>query len=88
MVLEVRNAGPDNHELIVVRRMGASLPLRPDGLTMDEDRVEPYVRGALEPGSPNLTRSLRLHLSRGRYVLVCNMSGHLLGGMHTELVVR
>jgi uncharacterized cupredoxin-like copper-binding protein len=31
---------------------------------------------------------MRVHLTPGRYVLYCNMSGHFLGGMHTLLVVR
>ena len=42
---------------------------------------------ALEPGQPGSVRELALHLRPGRYVLLCNMSGHYLGGMHTELVV-
>ena len=31
---------------------------------------------------------LDVHLAPGRYKLLCNMSGHYLGGMHTALVVR
>ena len=30
---------------------------------------------------------LKLHLAPGRYLLFCNMEGHYMGGMHTELVV-
>ncbi|HEX6703067.1 MAG TPA: hypothetical protein VF101_20245 [Gaiellaceae bacterium] len=87
VLLSVRNRGPDGHELIVVREQRSRLPLRRDGTTVDEDRLEPEIAGALEPGSPNSTRKLRLHLAPGRYVLFCNMSGHYLGGMHTKLVV-
>ena len=88
VVLSVRNRGPDAHELIVVRTKGARLPLRTDGTTVSEERLEPRVVGILEPGKPGSVRGLQLHLAPGRYTLFCNMSGHYLGGMHTELVVR
>lgn len=86
--LSVTNRGPDAHELIVVRESGGGLPLRSDGLTIDEDAVERSTLGVLEPGQPGGVRHLRVNLSAGRYLLLCNMSGHYLGGMHAELVVR
>src|SRR3954464_14793282 len=49
-VLAVHNKGPVDHELIVVRSSG-HLPLRRDGLTVDEDAVERATAAALEPGS-------------------------------------
>lgn len=87
VALVVHNAGPDMHELIVVRERGARLPLRADGMTVDEDAVARDTPGNLEPGQPGSTRTLRVALHPGRYVLLCNMSGHYLGGMETELVV-
>ena len=87
VLLSVRNRGPDGHELIVVREQRTRLPLRRDGSTVDEERLEPVIAGALEPGQPGTVRKLRLHLTPGRYVLFCNMSGHYLGGMHARLVV-
>jgi uncharacterized cupredoxin-like copper-binding protein len=86
--LSVYNDGPDTHELIVVRQGTKPLPFRGDGLTIDEDAVERSTAGNLEPGAPKSRRTLDLHLKPGRYVLFCNMSGHYLGGMHTQLVVR
>jgi uncharacterized cupredoxin-like copper-binding protein len=87
--LSIHNAGPDQHELLVARVGGnAALPLRRDGLTVDEERIEVATIGKLEPGAPESTRTLNLNLTPGRYVLFCNMSGHYLGGMHTALVVR
>ena len=88
VTLTVTNAGPDTHELIVVRSNGRSLPLRTDGLTVDEARVEPRTVGSLGGGGPHTTRTLHLHLAPGRYVLFCNMAGHFLGGMHRTLVVH
>ncbi|HEX6461540.1 MAG TPA: hypothetical protein VF032_21700 [Thermoleophilaceae bacterium] len=87
--LHVDNQGPDQHELLVARVGGnATLPLRRDGLTVDEERIQAAEVGTLEPGAPGARRELNLRLSPGRYVLFCNMSGHYLGGMHADLVVR
>jgi uncharacterized cupredoxin-like copper-binding protein len=87
VVLSVTNDGPDDHELIVVRRDGSTLPVRADGVTIDEEALEQVTLGALEPGAPGSVRELELHLEPGRYALFCNMAGHYFGGMHAELVV-
>jgi uncharacterized cupredoxin-like copper-binding protein len=86
--LIVHNKGPASHELIVVREGRGGLPLRSDGLTVDEGALEQREAGALEPGTAGAMRKLDVHLGSGRYVLFCNMSGHYLGGMRTVLVVR
>ena len=89
LLVSVANKGPDDHELIVVRAENAAhLPLRSDGLTVDEAKLRPVTEPGLEPGGPDSLRELRLELPRGRYVLFCNMSGHFMAGMHTTLVVR
>jgi uncharacterized cupredoxin-like copper-binding protein len=87
VVLAVGNRGPDSHELIVVRVDGSRLPFRADGMTVDEDAVERQTVGTLEPGGPGSLRRLRVRLAPGRYQLLCNMSGHYLGGMHATLRV-
>jgi len=87
-LVTVHNRGPDNHELILVRTATGRLPMRSDGLTVDEAAVERNEAGALEPGEPGSVRELEVHLTRGRYVLLCNMSGHYLGGMRAVLVVQ
>ena len=86
VVMMVRNLGPVDHELIVVPAPDADLPMRGDGLTVDEDAFKPEPLGAIEPYAPGSIRQLQLHLQPGRYVLFCNMSGHFLGGMHEILV--
>jgi uncharacterized cupredoxin-like copper-binding protein len=86
--LSVRNDGPDTHELLVARLGDHPLPLRRDGLTVDEDGLGKALVGAVEGGKPKTVQTVVLHLSPGRYVLFCNMSGHYMGGMHRELVVR
>ena len=88
VVLRVRNRGPDQHELLVIKVGRRGLPYRVDGLTVDEEAVEASEVGVLEPGEPGGVRDLAVHLTPGRYVLLCNMSGHYLGGMRRTLVVR
>ena len=83
--LVLRNDGPVAHELIVVRGL-RHLPLRSDGLTVDEDALP--TNDEIEAVGPGSVRRVRLHLARGRYQLFCNMAGHYLAGMHAELVVR
>jgi uncharacterized cupredoxin-like copper-binding protein len=85
----VRNEGPERHEFIVAHvGSGGGLPLRADGLTIDEEAVQKQEVGELEPGDPGAVRTLRLKLSPGRYVFFCNMAGHYLGGMRHEVVVQ
>jgi uncharacterized cupredoxin-like copper-binding protein len=88
VVLRVSNVGPDDHELLVVRKGSAKLPLRKDGLTVDEERLEDKTAGVLEAGVSGSVRRLRLRLRPGHYELFCNMSGHYLGGMKAEVEVK
>jgi uncharacterized cupredoxin-like copper-binding protein len=85
--LVVHNKGPDSHELIVVKARSPQLPLRLEGMTVDEDSLESSIPGLLEPEAPG-THNLKVHLTPGRYELICNMSGHYFGGMRAQLVVQ
>jgi len=86
-ILSVHNEGPTDHELIVAPTGTGTLPLRADGLTVDEEALQSSEPGSLEPGAPGSTRLLRVRLTPGRYILFCNMEGHYMAGMHTEVVV-
>jgi len=86
--LRSRNRGPDDHELIIVRHGRGRLPMRSDGITIDEDALERQEVGVLEPFAPKTVGVLHIELAPGRYVLFCNMAGHFLGGMHATLVVQ
>jgi hypothetical protein len=88
VVFRVRNKGPVAHELLIVRAPAGSLPMRSDGLTVNEERLTRSEVGVLEPADAHALRDLEVRLAPGRYVLFCNMSGHFLGGMHRSLVVR
>jgi hypothetical protein len=85
--LTVDDVGPADHELILIRARRGPLPLRHDGLTVDEDALEPVTIGVLEPAPPGTIRHLDVTLRKGKYELFCNMAGHYLGGMHAFLVV-
>jgi uncharacterized cupredoxin-like copper-binding protein len=83
VLVVMRNHGPDTHELIMVR--SRSLPLRRDGLTVDEEALSAVA--SVEGAGPGHVGQVRLHLAPGRYELFCNMAGHFMAGMHAELVV-
>jgi uncharacterized cupredoxin-like copper-binding protein len=87
-MFRVHNKGPTDHEFIIAPTRTGSLPLRPDGLTVDEEAFERLEPGLLEPGAPGAVRELTVVLKPGRYVFFCNMEGHYMAGMHTELVVE
>jgi uncharacterized cupredoxin-like copper-binding protein len=84
--LFLRNEGPETHELILVRSR-SRLPLRPDGMTVDEQRLDSLTVASIDGTGPGREASVQLHLARGRYELFCNMAGHFMAGMHAELVV-
>jgi hypothetical protein len=82
----ISNRGPDTHEVILARTQSSRLPLRSDGLTVDEEALNrDYLEELDVP--PGRVHELRLHLRRGHYELFCNMFGHYLGGMRAELEV-
>jgi uncharacterized cupredoxin-like copper-binding protein len=85
--LVLRNEGPDTHELLLVRSSRGALPLRSDGLTVDEETLDRATVGVIEGKEPGTKEELLLHLKPGHYELFCNMAGHYLGGMRAELVV-
>src|SRR4051812_37285113 len=76
---QLHNLGPDSHELLIVPLQGARLPLRSDGLTVDEDALQRLHPVAIEGIERGQTAQLDVTLRRGRYILFCNMAGHYLG---------
>jgi uncharacterized cupredoxin-like copper-binding protein len=87
---DAHNRGPSTHEFVVFQTAQPAdrMPLGADGLTIDEDSS--LLRPAGEVAEIDIDRSatLILRLTPGSYVLVCNMEGHYLGGMHFSLVVH
>lgn len=89
VTVQVSNRGPDAHEVIIVRTTGADgrLPLRRDGITVDEDAVEARTVQTVELVQSGTMRTVRVRLAAGRYEFMCNMAGHYLAGMHSSLTV-
>src|SRR3954470_22947177 len=65
----VGNRGPVAHELIVVRLSGSPLPMRRDGITVDEDAVAARTAVTVEPQRAGATTEALARLTPGRYEL-------------------
>jgi uncharacterized cupredoxin-like copper-binding protein len=87
VTLDVSNTGPSTHEFVVVRTdlPADDLPIGVDGLSVDEDGLEPVdeIRGIEDGTSAQVT----VGLEPGRYVFFCNFEGHYLAGMRAEIEV-
>jgi uncharacterized cupredoxin-like copper-binding protein len=90
VTFRVTNAGPSTHEFNVDRTDLAAdaLPLRADGLSVNEDSKRLVNVGGMDDIRLGTTRDLTLRLTPGHYVLFCNLEGHYLGGMYTLLEVH
>jgi uncharacterized cupredoxin-like copper-binding protein len=97
VVFSVTNKGPDDHELLVVKEPEGkgegeeeaeeATPLRPNGLTVDEDALGSSLVATLEAQEPGV-HTLRVKLKPGHYELFCNMAGHYFAGMETAVEVQ
>ena len=83
----VHNRAPATHEFVILRTNlpPDRLPIASDGLSVDEERV--HHAGEISEVRAGTTATLALTLRPGRYVLICNLEGHYLGGMHHAIVV-
>jgi uncharacterized cupredoxin-like copper-binding protein len=90
VTFRVHNTGASTHELIVTRTDIAAdaLPLRANGITVDEDSKQLHAAGELGEVRLGATRDLTLNLKPGHYVLFCNLEGHYRGGMYALVEVR
>jgi uncharacterized cupredoxin-like copper-binding protein len=86
----VHNRGPSTHEFVVFKanQPADELPLGADGLTVDEDSPSLQHMGELSQVDIGRSGTLALRLRPGRYVLVCNLEGHYLGGMYFVVTVH
>jgi hypothetical protein len=83
------NHGPSAHELVMWRTSDAAdrLPLLANH-RVNED--SPQLSSVLDSGTsldPGQTRLLSVTLSRGHYVIACNLPGHFISGMHLDITV-
>ena len=87
VTLNVSNSGPTTHEFVIVRTdlPDDGLPIGVDGLSVDEDGLEPVdeIEGIEDGTSGRAT----VRLEPGRYVFFCNFEGHYLAGMNAGIEV-
>jgi uncharacterized cupredoxin-like copper-binding protein len=90
---KVKNSGTFTHEMVVVKVAAATdLPTKPDG-EVNEDKISAAKRmGEVEDVLPGTTKTLKLKLEAGKYVLFCNkIDGatrvHFKRGMHADFAV-
>jgi uncharacterized cupredoxin-like copper-binding protein len=87
VTLNVANTGPTTHEFVIVRTdlPDDGLPIGTDGLSVDEDSLEPVDEiDGIEDGTSG---QVTVRLEPGRYVFFCNFQGHYLAGMHAAVEV-
>jgi uncharacterized cupredoxin-like copper-binding protein len=89
---DVHNNGTFGHEMVVVKAADASeLPTKPDGEVNEDAIPEPERMGEVEAINPGFSKTLKLKLSAGKYVLFCNsVDGtkvHFKEGMHADFTV-
>ena len=87
--IDIANLGPTTHEfnLDETSLHSDKLPREDDGLTVDEDSPELHRVTAVEGIDLGKHAKISLDLPPGHYVLYCNLEGHYLGSMHTEIEV-
>lgn len=84
VTFNVRNAGSDRHELIVIKTSKAASKLpQSGGRASEKGRVGDS--GVFAGGR---SKKLTVTLKKGRYVLVCNLPGHYAGGMRADFTVK
>jgi uncharacterized cupredoxin-like copper-binding protein len=90
VTLHIENRGPSTHELILDRTPleSESLPLRRNGLQVDESDEKLTVVSSLTAIRVGTSRDLTVWLVPGHYVLFCNLEGHYLGGMRLTIQVK
>jgi uncharacterized cupredoxin-like copper-binding protein len=89
VLIHVDNQGPSTHEMNLDRTdlASGSLPLKPDGLTVDEANPALHRIDSIEQLDLAASGDLTVRLRPGHYVLYCNLEGHYLGGMRASFDV-
>jgi len=83
VTFRIMNRGVTTHEFVVLRS-----DIAPGSLAVTKGTAtEAGHVGEAEGIAPRSVRTLTLTLSPGRYVLICNLSGHYELGMHAGLTV-
>jgi uncharacterized cupredoxin-like copper-binding protein len=79
----VRNTGKMAHELVVLRTTKSAAKLGTGARISEAGHIG--ETGDLAPGA---AKKVTIRLATGHYALVCNLPGHYMSGMHTDLTVQ
>jgi uncharacterized cupredoxin-like copper-binding protein len=83
VTFDARNTGATPHELVVIRTDKPAASLGKGARVPEKGNVG--ETGDLAPGA---SKRVTLTLKPGHYALICNLPGHYVQGMHTDLTVR
>jgi len=88
VTFNVTNSGKVEHEFVTIKTDTAedALPMDSNNDEADEAAAGPSP-GEIEQVEPGATKSGTFDLTTGKYVIICNITGHYKMGMHTTLVV-
>ena len=86
----VKNAGKKPHEFVVLKNNLPDKKLPLQGGSLDEDAKGLKNLGEISESKlkSGATQTLKLNLTPGRYLLVCNLPGHFQAGMKAEFTVK
>ncbi len=82
VTFDVKNAGAAPHEMIVLKTDKPAGSLGTGARISEKTSVGEV--GELQSGKSG---SVTLNLTKGNYVLICNIAGHYMAGMHTAFTV-
>lgn len=90
---KVKNTGSFTHEMVVFKIADAGdIPTKPDGEVNEDGVPEADRMGEVEDVLPGKSKTLKLKLDPGKYVLFCNRTDgtktvHFKKGMYTDFTV-
>jgi uncharacterized cupredoxin-like copper-binding protein len=85
---EPATPGTDPPDVVPPGLSAAGVELRSDGLSVDEDSPAFDRAGSAEEIPLGSRTRLSVKLTRGTYLLYCNLEGHFLGGMEAVFHVN
>ena len=91
VTFSIKNTGPSVHEFVVIKTddQSGSLPTTVENGVKIVDEEAQGLEGVdeVEDIANGDTEALEVHLDPAHYVVICNIPGHYIAGMHTDFTV-
>jgi uncharacterized cupredoxin-like copper-binding protein len=86
----VKNTGKEPHEFVVLKNdlNGKKLPMKGDKLDEDAKGLKNVGEIETDKLKSGATETLKVNLTPGQYLIVCNIKDHFKEGMKTDLTVK